>query len=162
MKNKHIGMVVIIIASAAFLAVAAQVLWVNLNPQRPNVLGIVLDAYSYERLLVDNDAVERMDLVEPTLPNLVKPERIVGTEVQGIDSEVDFAMLGQRPPSKPAAVKLAKVIEPNIEPDVPPYLVAMTYISGTHRYAVVDEKFYRLGEILAFGETDADNSAKIF
>ncbi len=156
MKNKQVGLVGMAFAAMALLAIAAQVFWVSWNQVRPLALGTALDGYSYERLLVDTGAVERMDLVEPTLPNLVKPEVAIGTGVIGGDSEFKYAMLGQRP-AKVAVVETAETPEP-VEPEEQIYQVAMTYISGNHRYAVVDRKFYRLGALLPYGENLAEIS----
>ncbi len=157
MKSKYIGLLGVIIAGVALLAVATQLLWAGQQQVRPFALGAALESYSSERLMVDAAAVARMDLVEPTLSKLVKPERITSQEALQAVSGVDYVMFGRRSPVV-HAVKGVPVPEPK-KPGPSTYRVAMTYISGDHRYAVVDRKLYRQGARLPNGEKLAEISA---
>ena len=73
MNSKNIGLFGMAAAGLALLVVAIELLWVSVYRVRPISDGTV-DAYSIERLMVDVEAIRRMDLVEPTLPKLVRPD----------------------------------------------------------------------------------------
>ena len=153
MKSKHIGLLGLALAGLAVLIVAGQLLWLSWSSDRLLGLG-GYPSYSLERLTIDTAAVSRMDLVEPTLPKLVQPESIASEDLIGTGSEVDYAMFGRRPPE----VRAVRPIGRPARPKPHPYRVSMTYISGEHRYAVIDKKFYRQNARLPNGENLAEIS----
>ena len=156
MKNKHIGLVGLVLVGLAVFVLVSELMWASWHQVSPFALSSALDSYSSERLLVDAGAVSQMDLVEPALPNLVKPEQFAGSSELGEVSDVNYAMLGLRSPvvaiETPAAPKVP------VDPESSPYRIAMTYVSGEHRYAVVDKKFYQQGANLPNGEHLAEIS----
>ena len=157
MKSKHIGLAGLLVAGVALLAVVTQLLWASWHQVRPFAMGRALESYSSARLMVDVAAVTRMDLVEPTLPNLVKLERMTSQNALAAVSDVDYAMFGERPP-------VVRTVEPPPAPErkraeLYAYRVSMTYISGDYRYAVVNKKLYRQGARLPNGEKLAEISA---
>lgn len=153
MKGKHVGLFGLVLAGLAVLIVAIELLWLGWSSDRLLTLG-GYRPYSLERLTIDTAAVSRMDLVEPTLPKLVQPESVATEDVIGTGSDVDYAMLGQRPPE----VRAVRPIGRPARPKPHPYRVSMTYVSGEHRYAVIDKKFYRQNARLPNGENLAEIS----
>lgn len=154
MKSKHVGLFGLALAGLALLIVASELLWLGWSSDRLLALG-GYRSYSLERLTIDTAAVSRMDLVEPTLPKLVQPESVASEDVIGTGSDVDYSMFGGRPP----IVRAARPIGRSARPEPHPYRVSMTYISGEHRYAVIDKKFYRQNARLPNGENLAEISA---
>jgi len=142
------------------LAILAQLLWASWHPVRTPGMKNVLDTFSTERLLVDAGAMARMDLVGPTLSGLVKPERVASRETLAAVTGVDYKMFGKRPPrTQQVAAEPAATAEPAPEPVPYRYQVGMTYVSGDYRYAVVNQRLYRLGARLPNGEKLAEISA---
>lgn len=157
MKNKDTGFIGATIAGVALALVAGQLLWASWRTVLPNSVGGGFRGYASERLVIDPSAVNRMNLVEPTLPNLVKPHAVTATrDILAIDSIIDYAMFGHRPPAAPTP---DEPLPPQVvasKPQVETYHVAMTYVSGEHRYAVIDSKLYRQNARLPGGEQLAE------
>ncbi|MCG6872537.1 MAG: hypothetical protein LJE84_09620 [Gammaproteobacteria bacterium] len=163
MKSKHVGLAGLGITAAAALAIGLQLLLASWNAVRPPAIQSILDTFPSERLLVDSQAMARMDLVAPTLSSLVKPEAVASRETLAAVTGVDYGMFGKRPP-KPV-VRVAEQAAPAAEPVEPAapapyrYSVGMTYVSGNFRYAVVNKRLYQLGARLPNGEKLAEISA---
>jgi len=164
LKSKYIGLTGMVIAGIALSAVMVQLLWASWSQIRAQDLANTT-SYSTDRLIVDTEASKRMDLVEPTLSKLVKPKIQSGQNAQQSDSTVDYAMLGKRPPLVQPVVQVDPAPVPKSKPRPKPkakkpepytYRVSMTYISGDHRYAVLNGKFYRQGARLPSGEKLAE------
>jgi hypothetical protein len=151
-KSKYTGLVGLVIAGAALLVIGTQFMLTGWNQPRSRASQTVLEAYSSTELMVDPDAVARMDLVEPTLPKLVKLEKVADKKTLEEVSSVDYAMFGQRPP--PVKAVAGKPVAERRDPF--PYTVVMTYVSGDHRYAVLNKKLYREGAVLPDGESLAE------
>lgn len=157
MKNKLAGLYGGVLAAVSLVLVGAQLLWSFWNPPRPLSLATAVDAYASERLIVDPEAVRQMNLVEPTLPKLVRPQSVTAESVVTTESTINFAMFGQRAPEAPdLPAPLRRMVA--AKRPLPTYHVAMTYVSGDHRYAVIDSKLYRQNARLPGGESLAEIS----
>ena len=155
MKNKLAGLYGGVLAGLSMVLVAGQLLWAGWHPYRPLSLATAVDAYASERLLIDPEAVRQMNLVEPTLPKLVRPQNVTAESVVTTESAINFAMFGQRAPQEPdLPAPLRRVA--TAKRSLRAYHVAMTYVSGDHRYAVIDSKLYRQNAQLPGGESLAE------
>ena len=83
MKDKYTGTIGAAMAGLALLVIAGELLWASWYRVGPAALGAAVDTYASEMLVVDLDAVGRMDLVEPTLSKLVQPTAVTVQSVIG-------------------------------------------------------------------------------
>jgi hypothetical protein len=108
-----------------------------------------------KQMAIDTKAEQRIDRLQPLLSSLGQP-----TQTQA--SPIDLALLGYRRIVPPAAPPPPAVNPP--APQVPNYVVSMTYVSANRRFAVIDGQFYREGARLPGGErvvTISPNAVRI-
>lgn len=152
------GLCGLALVGLALLTMAGELLWVGWHRVRPLGGGPGFPSYPLERLIVDTDAVRQMDMVEPTLSKLVQPASVTSEDVIGAVSDLDYSMFGERTSfgERPSLGQVTLGRPTGARPY--PYRVSMTYISGDHSYAVIDEKLYRQNAPLPHGENLAEVS----
>lgn len=143
MKAKHYGTATVALAVAAVVAAAGTVYWRYDSGalRRAPVATPTVDQSQLAKLDVDPQAETKIKRLTPRLAGLSDP-------VDKPAKHVDLALLGF---SAQSVAKAANAAGAKLAANRHPYghhYVTMAYVSGHHRYTVIDGHFYAQGAML--------------